>query len=67
MKILVPVVLAAALGGSVAAAFIQGVTVGALVQGLPMANGQYSGGDFGWLSPFAILCGIGARVERIYV
>jgi cytochrome d ubiquinol oxidase subunit II len=24
-----------------------------------MSNGQYSGGDFGWLSPFAVLCGIG--------
>ena len=33
------------------------MTVGALVQGLPMVNGQYSGGDFGWLSPFAALCG----------
>jgi cytochrome bd ubiquinol oxidase subunit II len=46
-------------GGSFAAAFIQGLTVGALVEGLPMANGQYVGGDFGWLSPFAVLCGIG--------
>ena len=24
-----------------------------------MANGQYAGGDFGWFSPFAVLCGIG--------
>ncbi len=47
------------IGGSFAAAFIQGLTVGALVEGLPMANGQYVGGDFGWLSPFAALCGIG--------
>jgi cytochrome bd ubiquinol oxidase subunit II len=46
-------------GGSLAAAFIQGVTVGALVEGLPMRNGDYAGGDFGWLSPFAVLCGIG--------
>ncbi len=46
-------------GGSLAAAFIQGLTVGALVQGLPITNGQYSGGDFGWLSPFAVLCGVG--------
>jgi cytochrome d ubiquinol oxidase subunit II len=30
-----------------------------LVEGLPMANGQYAGGEFGWLSPFAVLCGIG--------
>ena len=44
-------------GGSLVATFIQGMTVGALVQGLPMVNGQYSGGDFGWLSPFSALCG----------
>jgi len=47
------------IGGSFAAAFIQGLTVGALVEGLPMANGQYVGGDFGWFSPFAALCGVG--------
>ena len=40
-------------GGSFAATFIQGMTVGALVEGLPIANGQYAGGEFGWLSPFA--------------
>ncbi|MHB8284799.1 MAG: cytochrome d ubiquinol oxidase subunit II [Caulobacteraceae bacterium] len=41
------------------ATFIQGVTVGALVQGLPMRAGQYDGGPFGWFSPFACLCGVG--------
>jgi cytochrome d ubiquinol oxidase subunit II len=46
-------------GGSVAATFIQGMTVGALVEGLPMENGHYAGGDLGWLSPFAVLCGVG--------
>jgi cytochrome d ubiquinol oxidase subunit II len=46
-------------GGSLVATFIQGMTVGALVKGLPMVNGQYSGGDFGWFSPFAVLCGVG--------
>ncbi len=46
-------------GGSLVATFIQGMTVGALVEGLPIANGRYAGGDFGWLSPFALLCGIG--------
>jgi cytochrome bd ubiquinol oxidase subunit II len=46
-------------GGSLVAAFIQGLTVGALVEGLPIANGQYVGGEFGWFSPFAILCGVG--------
>jgi cytochrome bd ubiquinol oxidase subunit II len=46
-------------GGSFAASFIQGLTVGALVEGLPIANGQYTGGEFGWFSPFAALCGLG--------
>jgi cytochrome bd ubiquinol oxidase subunit II len=46
-------------GGSLIATFMQGITVGALVEGLPVANGQYSGGDFGWLTPFAALCGLG--------
>ena len=47
------------IGGSFAASFIQGLTVGALVEGLPIVNGQYTGGDFGWFSPFAALCGLG--------
>jgi cytochrome d ubiquinol oxidase subunit II len=46
-------------GGSLVASFMQGVTVGALVQGLPFVDGQYSGGVFGWLSTFCVLCGIG--------
>jgi cytochrome bd ubiquinol oxidase subunit II len=46
-------------GGSFAATFIQGVIVGALVEGLPIENGRYAGGDFGWLTPFAVLCGLG--------
>ena len=45
--------------GSLVATFIQGMTVGALVEGLPVTNGQYSGGEFSWFSPFAVLCGIG--------
>src|SRR5262249_16095774 len=46
-------------GGSLLAAFIQGLMVGALVEGLPIASGQYAGSEFGWLSPFAVLCGVG--------
>jgi len=45
-------------GGSLVAAFIQGMTVGALVEELPIADGQYTGGEFGWFSPFAVLCGV---------
>jgi cytochrome d ubiquinol oxidase subunit II len=46
-------------GGSLVAALMQGIMIGALVEGLPIAHGQYSGGEFGWLSAFAVLCGVG--------
>jgi len=41
---------------------MQGVMVGALVEGLSLADGHYVGGEFGWLSPFAVLCGVGLCV-----
>jgi cytochrome d ubiquinol oxidase subunit II len=50
---------AAFAGGSLVGTFMQGLMVGALVQGLPLSDGRYVGGIFGWLSPFAALCGIG--------
>ena len=46
-------------GGSLVAAFTQGLMVGALVEGLPITDGYYIGGNFGWFSPFALLCGVG--------
>jgi cytochrome bd ubiquinol oxidase subunit II len=46
-------------GGSLVAGLMQGLMVGALVEGLPLADGRYVGGEFGWLSPFAVFCGIG--------
>jgi cytochrome d ubiquinol oxidase subunit II len=49
-------------GGSFVAAFIQGLMVGALVDGLPISDGRYAGGEFGWFSPFAALCGVGLCV-----
>ena len=49
-------------GGSLVATFTQGLMVGALVQGLPISDGRYVGGEFGWFSPFAVLCGIGLCV-----
>jgi cytochrome d ubiquinol oxidase subunit II len=45
--------------GSFVASFIQGTAVGALVEGLAIENGRYVGGPMGWLSPFAVLCGVG--------
>jgi cytochrome bd ubiquinol oxidase subunit II len=46
-------------GGSLLATMVQGMTVGALVKGLPMVDGHYVGGTFGWFSAFAALCGLG--------
>ncbi len=46
-------------GGSLVSAFVQGMTVGALAEGLPIEGGAYGGGPFGWFGPFACLCGVG--------
>jgi cytochrome d ubiquinol oxidase subunit II len=45
--------------GSTVVAFVQGAAVGAMLRGIPVTDGQYAGGPFGWLHPFAILTGIG--------
>jgi cytochrome d ubiquinol oxidase subunit II len=44
-------------GGSTAAAFAQGVALGALVQGIPVADRAYAGGWWNWLTPFSLLTG----------
>lgn len=46
------------IGGSTMAAFLQGVMVGAFVEGVHVENGAYAGGWFDWLSPFSVLCGV---------
>ncbi|MCP5227431.1 cytochrome d ubiquinol oxidase subunit II [Accumulibacter sp.] len=45
--------------GSIVVAFVQGAAVGAMMRGIAVADGQYSGGSFDWLHPFAVLTGIG--------
>ncbi len=45
--------------GSLVAGFIQGAAVGALVEGLAIQDGRYVGSAMGWVSPFALLCGVG--------
>jgi cytochrome bd ubiquinol oxidase subunit II len=45
--------------GSAVAALVQGVAVGAMMRGIPVADGQYAGGAFDWLAPFPLLTGIG--------
>ena len=45
-------------GGSTMAAFAQGVALGALVQGIPVADRAYAGGWWDWLTPFSMLTGV---------
>ena len=42
-------------GGSIAAALMQGLIIGAFVQGFTVQNNQYAGGAFDWLTPFAMV------------
>ncbi|HEY2757452.1 MAG TPA: cytochrome d ubiquinol oxidase subunit II [Pseudolabrys sp.] len=46
-------------GGSLVATLMQGLMVGGLVEGLKFTNGEYTGGVFGWFTPFAMLCAVG--------
>lgn len=45
-------------GGSIAAALLQGVILGGLLQGIEVQDGQYAGGAFDWLTPFSIFVGL---------
>ena len=45
--------------GSIVVAFVQGAAIGAMMRGIPVVNGQFAGGAFGWLHPFPVLTGIG--------
>ncbi len=43
--------------GSLVATFMQGVTLGALLQGIDVEGRAYSGGWWDWLTPFSLLTG----------
>lgn len=45
-------------GGSLAAAFFQGVVLGAFLNGTAIEERGYAGGWFDWLSPFSIFIGL---------
>lgn len=49
-------------GGSTVAAMMQGITLGALVQGIEISDRAYSGGWWDWLTPFSLLVGIAVIV-----
>lgn len=44
--------------GSFAAAFLQGICLGALVQGIRVEGRAYAGGWWDWLTPFSVLTGV---------
>lgn len=44
--------------GSMTAALMQGIALGALVQGIEIENRAYAGGWWDWLTPFSLLTGI---------
>lgn len=53
---------AAFFGGSIVAAFMQGIALGALVQGIEVANRAYAGGWWDWLTVFSLLTGVAVVV-----
>jgi cytochrome d ubiquinol oxidase subunit II len=47
------------IGGSVTAAFFQGVSLGAFLEGIPVSGRSYAGGVMDWFAPFPLLAGVG--------
>ncbi|UTW52000.1 cytochrome d ubiquinol oxidase subunit II [bacterium SCSIO 12827] len=45
-------------GGSLLATFAQGVTLGALIQGIHVVDRAYAGGWWDWLTPFSVVTGL---------
>jgi cytochrome d ubiquinol oxidase subunit II len=50
------------IGGSITAAFFQGVALGAYVLGIPVVAHKYVGGPLDWVAPFPLLTGVGVVV-----
>jgi cytochrome d ubiquinol oxidase subunit II len=48
--------------GSTVAAFMQGLMLGGLLEGIRISGREFAGGPFDWLTPFSIMCGIGLLV-----
>lgn len=49
-------------GGSLMAAFAQGLVLGGLLQGVRVADNAYAGAWWDWLTPFSLLCGVAVVV-----
>ena len=50
------------MSGSTLATFCQGLTLGAVVQGIPVVDGNYAGNSYDWLTPFTVATGVGVMV-----
>jgi cytochrome d ubiquinol oxidase subunit II len=50
------------IGGSVCAAFFQGVVLGSYIDGIPMKGLEYVGGPLDWFRVFPLLCGVGVMI-----
>ncbi|HEY4317020.1 MAG TPA: cytochrome d ubiquinol oxidase subunit II [Herbaspirillum sp.] len=50
------------IGGSVAAAFFQGVALGTYIRGIPMDHHTYAGGPLDWIAPFPLATGVGVVI-----
>ena len=44
--------------GSASAAFFQGITLGAFLEGIKVTGRAFSGGALDWLTPFSVFCGV---------
>lgn len=44
--------------GSIVATFTQGIALGTIVQGIPVADRAYAGGWWNWLTPFSLFTGL---------
>ncbi|HEY4586706.1 MAG TPA: cytochrome d ubiquinol oxidase subunit II [Brevundimonas sp.] len=53
--------------GSLMAAFAQGVTLGALVQGIEVEGRAYAGGWWDWFTPFSVLTGAAPASSQIFM
>ncbi|MCA8900374.1 MAG: cytochrome d ubiquinol oxidase subunit II [Hyphomonas sp.] len=52
-------------GGSLAAAFSQGIMLGGMVQGIRVEDGAFAGGSFDWLTPFTLLTGLSVVIGYV--
>jgi len=50
------------IGGSVTAAFFQGVSLGTFLSGIPVSGRSYAGGALDWLAPFPLAAGAGVMI-----